>query len=67
MRREPVDDPITVRVLSDKWRKATKQHTCTVCHKPIKKGTMYHVIAMLVEGDFTVEKMHTTNGMCALV
>ena len=37
--------------------KARKEHKCTECNKPIEKGSVYHRVKMLFEGNWDVFKL----------
>ena len=58
-------DEIVYTVLGRRWvQSAVFEHTCNTCRGIIKRGEAYTRVAVLVDGEFYVEKHHTYGSTC---
>lgn len=55
---DPPDPPPYYRELSNRIVVARKDHTCSICKKPISKGERYRKIAFLHEDGFGYSTDH---------
>lgn len=56
-----------VRVLSERWSTAAREHPCAHCHLTIGKGERFYRSVSIVDGRFEAACAHTRSAACLMV